>query len=235
MSLREQVRVGRGPLWSALRSARRRALVAHIPIAGPVKPIARGAYQIHSGARRVIIGLARLVWFEPLFRGQCEHVGRRFQMELLPYLISPGRIRIGDEVVLSGRSTMLFGRRRPDGLLPELSIGDGSFIGHGCLFAVNESVRIGRHVRLATQVSIRDHDGHPLEATRRRSNEPSPPDQVAAVTIGDDVWIGAGALVLKGVTIGDRAVVAAASVVTADVAPDTVVAGNPARTVRSLA
>ena len=54
--------------------------------------------------------------------------------------------------------------------------------------------------------------------------------------IGDDVWIGnCGALILKGVTIGDRAIVAARSVVTKDVPPDCVVAGNPARVVKQLA
>jgi maltose O-acetyltransferase len=52
--------------------------------------------------------------------------------------------------------------------------------------------------------------------------------------IGDDVWVGNGAMILKGVTIGDRAVVAARAVVTKDVPPDTVVAGNPARVVKTL-
>ena len=52
--------------------------------------------------------------------------------------------------------------------------------------------------------------------------------------VGDDAWIGAGAAVLRGVTLGEGAVVAAGSVVTSDVAPMTIVAGNPARFVRSI-
>ena len=52
--------------------------------------------------------------------------------------------------------------------------------------------------------------------------------------IGDDVWIGGGSLILKGVSIGDRAIIAARSVVTKDVPADTVVAGNPARIVKQL-
>jgi acetyltransferase-like isoleucine patch superfamily enzyme len=56
----------------------------------------------------------------------------------------------------------------------------------------------------------------------------------APIEIGDHVWIGARAMVLKGVTIGDGAVVAAASVVTKDVAPGTLVAGSPARYVRDV-
>ena len=56
----------------------------------------------------------------------------------------------------------------------------------------------------------------------------------APISIGDDVWIGGGAIVLPGVTIGDRAVVGAGSVVTRDIAADAIVAGNPARAVRDL-
>jgi acetyltransferase-like isoleucine patch superfamily enzyme len=55
------------------------------------------------------------------------------------------------------------------------------------------------------------------------------------VVLGDDVWVGAGAVILKGVTVGDGAVVAARAVVTRDVPADTVVAGNPARVVKRLA
>ncbi len=58
---------------------------------------------------------------------------------------------------------------------------------------------------------------------------------IDAVHIGDDVWIGQGAIVLKGVTIGHRSVVGAGAVVTKDVPADVVVAGNPARIVKHLA
>ena len=66
------------------------------------------------------------------------------------------------------------------------------------------------------------------------SGEPTPPEGIRPVTIGDDVWIGANALILKGVSIGDRAIVGAGAVVTKDVAADVVVAGNPARVVKRL-
>ena len=72
---------------------------------------------------------------------------------------------------------------------------------------------------------------HPLDAETRRSGLES----ARPIRIGDDVWIGGGAIVLPGVTIGDRSVIAAGSVVTRDVPPDTLVAGNPARPLRQLA
>ena len=58
-------------------------------------------------------------------------------------------------------------------------------------------------------------------------------DLAATVTIGHPVWVGAGAVILPGVSIGDGAVVAAGSVVTRDVAPLTIVAGNPARFIKN--
>jgi maltose O-acetyltransferase len=79
-----------------------------------------------------------------------------------------------------------------------------------------------------------DMDGHPIDAAERRSGMPTPGSGVAPVVIGDDVWIGSRAMILKGVAIGDRAIVAAGAVVSKDVPADVVVAGNPARIVKEL-
>jgi acetyltransferase-like isoleucine patch superfamily enzyme len=153
-------------------------------------------------------------------------------MEELPYIQGCGRIVIGDGVRLSGQPQLGFNNRHND--RPLLSIGDGTFIGHYTSISVAEAVRIGRHCLLAGGVSIADYDGHPLNAEARRAGETSPLAEVRPVTIGDDVWIGTGATILKGVIVGDRAIVGAHAVVTKDVPPDTVVAGNPARVVKSL-
>ena len=75
--------------------------------------------------------------------------------------------------------------------------------------------------------------GHPLDPIRRRS-EAAPLEDLRQITVGDDVWIAEGATILGGVTIGDGAVIGAHAVVTKDVAPRTVVAGNPARLVKTL-
>ncbi|WP_419866247.1 DapH/DapD/GlmU-related protein [Ornithinimicrobium cerasi] len=69
---------------------------------------------------------------------------------------------------------------------------------------------------------------HDLDPSRRADMHPAP------IVIGDNVWIGSNVTVLAGVTLGANAVVAAASVVTKDVPPDTVVVGTPARVVRSV-
>ncbi|MBY5377327.1 hypothetical protein HFN07_28555 [Rhizobium leguminosarum] len=81
---------------------------------------------------------------------------------------------------------------------------------------------MGDEVFIADQVIIRDWDGHTIVGR---------PDK-APIRIGNHVWIGMRAVILKGVTIGDGAVVAAGAIVTKDVPPGAVVAGNPAKVVK---
>src|SRR5262249_34406555 len=160
------------------------------------------------------------------FRSQCASVGGRFQMEKLPFLSGHGKIVIGDDVWFAGKSAFAFGNRWNDE--PELIIGDHSFIGHACGLLVSQSIRIGRYCRLAGNVYVSDSDGHPTDAILRRTS-PCPPEASSPVVIGDDVWICSGAVILKGVSIGDRTIVGAGAVVTKSVPADVMVAGNPAR------
>lgn len=93
------------------------------------------------------------------------------------------------------------------------------------MVTARERVTIGDDVALAYDAFVTDSDDRGLEGG---------PVHTAPVTIRDGVWIGARAIVLPGVTVGRRAVVAAGAVVTRDVPDDTLVAGQPARLVRSL-
>ncbi|MGW0082866.1 sugar O-acetyltransferase [Streptomyces sp. NPDC003393] len=88
---------------------------------------------------------------------------------------------------------------------------------------VGEDCQIGPHVQLLTPT-------HPLEPSPRRDKL----EAARPITVGDNVWIGGGAIVLPGVTIGDNSVIGAGAVVTKDVAANVVAVGNPARPVRSL-
>jgi acetyltransferase-like isoleucine patch superfamily enzyme len=232
MSWGRMVRTRERPFRGPLKRAARAVLSFHIPVAGPTRWLFDSLYRVHVAVREGWIWAKRFFWFEPLFRSQCAAVGPGFWMEELPYLTGRGRIALGTGVRLSGKPSIAFSAAvRPD---PELTIGDGTFVGHGCSFHVADRVTIGRHCLLAGGVAIFDMDGHPLDADARRAGRPTPPDQVRAVRLGNDVWVGAGSVILKGVTIGDRSIVAARSVVTTSVPPDTVVAGNPARVVKHL-
>lgn len=224
---------GRHSLWNAARRGARHILSWHLPVLGPTKLFFTGLYSLHVLVRELSGWLMRFCWYEPLFRSQCAFVGSGFSMEQMPYLTGRGRISIGARVRLSGKSGFGFGKCL--GEAPEIVIGDGTFVGHDCSLIAADSIRIGKNCLIARGVSIRDFDGHPLDAEKRRAGLPTPIEGVQPVMIGDDVWIGAGAIILKGVTIGDRAVVGAGAVVANDVAADSVVVGNPARAVKKLA
>ena len=108
-------------------------------------------------------------------------------------------------------------------------IGRKVFINQNCTFYDLGGIEIGDEVLIGPNVSLIT-SGHPLEPARRRDGVVAKP-----IVIGRNVWIAAGAIVIGGVTVGENSVVAAGAVVTRDVPPATLVAGNPARVVRSVA
>jgi maltose O-acetyltransferase len=111
-----------------------------------------------------------------------------------------------------------------------IRVGRNCFINYNCVFLDCAAIEIGDDLQMAPAVQLYTAY-HPLDrATRVAGWEAAKP-----IRIGSGVWIGGGAIVLPGVTIGDGAVIGAGSVVTRDVPADTVVAGNPAKIMRSLA
>lgn len=121
-------------------------------------------------------------------------------------------------------------------------IGKNSYIGSSTLVCHTE-ISIGDDVIISWGVTIVDHDSHTLDWRGRssdvkdwiRGDKSWGLINIRPVKISNKVWIGFGATVLKGVSIGEGAVIAAQAVVTRDVPPYTLVAGNPARVVRELA
>jgi acetyltransferase-like isoleucine patch superfamily enzyme len=126
----------------------------------------------------------------------------------------------------------------------QCTIGDFTLL-NGALIMAEEKIDIGSHCLISWNVGIADSDFHPLQPAQRlidaqalapyfENRPPRPKLKSAPVTIADNVWIGMNAVVLKGVTIGENSVVAAGSVVTKSVLPNTVVAGNPAVVVKQF-
>jgi acetyltransferase-like isoleucine patch superfamily enzyme len=122
-----------------------------------------------------------------------------------------------------------------------IEIGDYCYIANASLVC-SKKISIGSRVFIAGGVTIVDSDFHPVDPLKRlediialspvgnRKNRP--PVETAEVTIGDDVWIGLNAAILKGVTIGEGAVIEAGSLVVSDVLPGQRVSGNPAKPVK---
>ncbi len=208
------------------------ALQIHIPVGGLSRPVFAFFYHGHVACRAILLWVARFCWYEPLFRSQCQSIGPRFRMEQLPYLVGRGTILIGSDVQLSGKPSLAFSSRHCAD--PQLLIGDGTFLGHNTALLIAKRVTIGRHCLIAGGVRMSDFDGHPLDAVQRRAGDFVAPERVQPIAIGDDVWIGHGATILKGVTIGDRCIIGACAVVTHSLPSDCIAAGNPARIVGHL-
>jgi acetyltransferase-like isoleucine patch superfamily enzyme len=232
MNLMVKLRRGEGPFWSALKAFVLEILRFHIPVVGVLRLLFGFLYGVHVFFRVLLANLMRFFWFEPLFRSQCVRIGSNFLMEHMPFIAGTGRITIGDDVIFGGKPVFIFGNR--GGRVPELVIGNHTFIGHVVSFSVSDSIRIGNHCLIASGVQFSDYDGHPVDAARRRAGEATPLENIRPIVIGNDVWIGSNVIILKGVEVGDRAVIGAGAVVTRDVPPDVVVAGNPARVVKQL-
>jgi acetyltransferase-like isoleucine patch superfamily enzyme len=172
---------------------------------------------------------------EPAFRYRCARVGRGLRLYGSgPHIMGDGRIEIGDSVEFNANTVLLVGLGLSGGA--RLSVGNDVRFGPDNMIVVARELRIGDHCRTGPGVKIYDTDMHALDADSRRQNYGTI-DQAstAAVRLEDDVWIGANAVILKGVTLHRGAIVGAGAVVTSDVAPFTIVAGNPAQVVRGLA
>ncbi len=108
-------------------------------------------------------------------------------------------------------------------------LGTKVFFNFNCVVLDVMPVTIGDNVLFGPAVQIYTAT-HPISAVERRKWLES----ARPITIGSDVWVGGGAVICPGVTIGDRSVIGAGSVVTRDIPPDVFAAGNPARVVRRL-
>jgi acetyltransferase-like isoleucine patch superfamily enzyme len=147
-----------------------------------------------------------------------------------------GKITIGDQCIMSAQIST-------ETNYSKVTIGNQVFIGGGTIIDCVSEVNIGDNVLISYQCIIQDSDNHSTKFSIRKNDvtdwmnnqyhnwdvTPKKP-----VSINKGAWIGARSLILKGVTIGEGAVVGAGSVVTKDVAPWTIVAGNPARVIREI-
>jgi acetyltransferase-like isoleucine patch superfamily enzyme len=112
-------------------------------------------------------------------------------------------------------------------------IGQGSGLS-GTVIHSRSSIKIGRFVNIGANTNVYDHDFHSINHFERRGNFPSSSINTAPVVIGDDVWIGANSIILKGVCIGKGAIIGAGSVVTKNIPDFTIWAGNPARFIKKI-
>ncbi len=151
-------------------------------------------------------------------------------------LLGHGAIVLGRDVEFGWPNSMSFytGYCHVEASTPDsrIEIGDGAQVNNNAFIkSEGPGIRIGARALLGSGVTIYDSDFHDLDPARRRGGRP----RMGAVELGENVFIGDGALILKGVSIGADSVIGAGSVVTSSIPSGVIAAGNPARVLRTIA
>jgi acetyltransferase-like isoleucine patch superfamily enzyme len=173
------------------------------------------------------IARTRLLWGRKL----CS-LGARSVLSRSLMVPNPRAVAIGSHVTICA-GFILADLSPGEGELPKIVIGDGSTILFRFQCNAAQSVTIGKNVLFASNILVTDSDhvvepgGVPVTRNGKFITRP--------VRIEDNCWIGQNAVILKGVTIGHDSIIGANTVVTRDVPPCSVVAGNPARIIKTLA
>ena len=223
-------RQGKGPL-RVLKPAYKALMNVRLPM---FRPFWGAIYVLVRTVNVSWKVFTKIAYREPMFRYRCERVGRGLQLEGdVPQFVGNGRIVVGADVRIGSRNTWVVGFKTSQD--PMLTIGDRVSVNYQTVISVATQVMIGDDTMIAGNVKIYDNISHPLSPSRRLRHEAFTLEEAAPITIGKNVWIGNAAMIMRGVTIGDNSVVAAGSIVTRDVPPDTLVAGSPAKVVKSIA
>lgn len=197
-------------------------------------------FRVTRLLRSVFYTYYNRIWFSAM---GIEY-GRNMIINNKIYISGFGKIRIGNDFRFSSGDSINPISRNLRGAFylgtPQASIIIGDEVGMSstCLWA-NERIEIGNHVNIGGDCIIMDNDAHPHDFTTRRRDYcrktgveftniiPTEP-----VIVEDDAWIGARCIILKGVRIGARSIIAAGSVVTKDIPSDCVAGGNPCSVIR---
>ena len=204
------------------------------PVKNPAECCAEGSKEKTSGAGRCLellarawhIGLTRVLWGWRL-----HALGKRSILSRCQQVNNPRAVAIGSRVTIASQF-ILADLCSSVKEVPKIVIGDGCIILYNFQCNAAQSVRIGQNVLIASNVLITDSDhvvepgGVPVTKNNKFVTRP--------VHVEDNCWIGQNVVILKGVTMGHDSIVGANSVVTHDVPPCSVVAGNPARVIKRL-
>jgi acetyltransferase-like isoleucine patch superfamily enzyme len=223
-----KVKRGETPFYRRLKQIAIFARSSALPTPGFMRPFLRAFFHLHQGVWRGSGVLRAYLYNGPLFRARCESVGRQFRVSRMPFVVGHARIHIGDQVNFFGKVDIFSGRIFD---APRLVLGDRVDIGHNVVFLVNKEIVIEDDVNVASGVRFMDSDAHPKDTAERIADLPPRPEEIKPIRIGRYAWIGQNSFILKGVTIGEGAIIGVNSVVVTDIPPYSVAMGNPARVV----
>jgi acetyltransferase-like isoleucine patch superfamily enzyme len=216
------------PFYAALKRLARSIITGNLPIPRFLFPLLRMLFLLRRGSHVCRHWFRVVFYLNPLFRGRCESVGKNFRLTTMPEIQGHVKIWIGNDVSFFGVIGIYSGAILAE---PKLIFGNRVDIGHNVQFVVNREIVFEDDVNVANGVRFMDSDAHPRDAAERIANLPPPPEEIKPVRICRYAWIGQNSFILKGVTIGEGAIVGVNSVVLTDVPPYSVAMGNPARVV----
>ncbi len=193
------------------------------PLGGGWLTFLRFARANHMLSRGYLVLFVRWLWLKLRWRGRLRTDGMCF--------VCPGvKFEIGKQAVVTlGRWSWIGHGTKVRVHEGELTIGAKSVLGQECTISAFQHISIGRECIIADRVMMIDFDHGMVEVERPIREQGI---YKRDVSIGHNVWIGYGACVLRGVTIGENSVIGTSSVVTCDVAPNSVVGGIPAKLIR---
>lgn len=189
-----------------------------------LKPL-RVVYELHYLVMNMFRTAYTLLYRGPLFQSRCTTFGKGVRLEGLPFVSGHLELHIGNDIRLGGKIAISSGRIFDN---PRLIVKDGSAIGWNTFITVNQEVIIEEDVIVSYDCRISDTDAHPRDAAKRAAKEPPDASEVRPVRICKKAFIGNGSHIMKGVTIGEGAVIAANSVVISNIPPYSLAMGNPA-------
>lgn len=216
------------PFFKTLKRLAKAVIGASFPVPNFARPVFRFLFHAQLTIEIGWLWMARVLFVEPLFRGRCESAGKRIVIGRMPYVVGPAKIYLGDGVCFFGKVNILSGLVLEN---PTLIIRDRVDIGSNVTFVVNREIVIEEDVNVASGVKFMDTDAHPRDAAARAADLGPPIEEIKPVRVCRSAWIGENCFVLKGVTIGEGAIIGVNSVVVSDIPPYAVAMGNPARVI----
>ncbi|WP_135078822.1 acyltransferase [Terasakiella sp. SH-1] len=190
-------------------------------------------FTVHRSLQTLFAWMGQTFYSTPLFKSQIQGTAQKLNLYGgLPLISGPLDITCADRCRISGATT--FSGRTSATKRPQLKIGNNVGIGWQTTIAVGSSVILEDNVRMGGRNFLAGYPGHPLDAQERAAGLADHDDQVGDIILKKDVWIGTGAMIMAGVTIGEGTIVAAGSIVTKPLPAHVLAGGNPARVIKQL-
>jgi len=221
-----KVKRGESPFWRFVKSVLRAMTSPTLPpLPRFILPPFRWFYEFRILMVNAWRFVATVFYRHPTFQARCASIGHRVRLDGLPFISGHTQIHVGNDCHLGGGICISSGGVFDQ---PKLVIEDRSSIGWNTTFTVNREIVIEEDVLISYNCNISDTDGHRREADLRVQGVPLRPEDTHPVRICKKAWIGNGSYILKGVTIGEGAIIGANSVVMTNIPPYTLALGNPA-------